>query len=211
MEIVKATYGYIVGEKGLWSKASCSSCFTKPLNHRSELTKKTVEFFALADSVMDCFEEHPNTTEDTSTACSACRADYTALNKFYREQIFQAQFPELDGICFDILDTMNFTQRRWGSDHYGCVRKMHTSWSLVVAVICIMLSPVAFYGGLWYWKEAAVERAVVEHHISNAIVEEDITAEDPAHERRVAGQDPEHWRGGDQVDGWNDHEHGWER
>ena len=31
---------------------------------------------------------------------------------------------QVDGICFDVLDLMNTTQRRWGSEHYGWVRKM---------------------------------------------------------------------------------------
>ena len=31
---------------------------------------------------------------------------------------------QVDGICFDVLDLMNTTQRRWGSEHYGYVRKM---------------------------------------------------------------------------------------
>ena len=26
---------------------------------------------------------------------------------------------QVDGICFDVLDLMNTTQRRWGSEHYG--------------------------------------------------------------------------------------------
>ena len=86
-----ATYEYIVGSKGLWSKGFCSSCYTAPLNHTSRLTRTTDEFFALADSVLDCFDWHPNATEtvvgEGSEACTACRVDYRALNKFYRFDI----------------------------------------------------------------------------------------------------------------------------
>ena len=113
-----ATYDYIAGNSGLWSKAYCDNCYTSPLHHSSQLTETTTEFFALADTVLDCFGLHPNTSKllgpDTSDACSACGADYRALNKFYRQRIFQTHFPKQRGICFDILDTMNSTQRRWG-------------------------------------------------------------------------------------------------
>ena len=35
---------------------------------------------------------------------------------------------QVDGICFDVLDLMNTTQRRWGSEHYGWVRKMQIKY-----------------------------------------------------------------------------------
>jgi len=209
VEIVKATYAYIVGDHGLWSKGFCSSCFTKPLTHQSKLTEITNDFFALADSVLDCFDEHPNATSyaldifggEESLACTACRADYLALNHFYREKIFQAQFPQLDGICFDILDMMNSTQRRWGREHYGCVRKMHGNAPLLLAIIFILLTPVAFYGGAWYFGKAAGERAVTTSHMTDLLV--DIT-DPPGHGSSMR-------LGQDQMDGWNGHEHGWER
>ena len=63
VEIVKATFAFIGGENGLWSKGFCSSCFTRPLTHQSKLTIITNEFFALAEAVLDCFDEHPNATD----------------------------------------------------------------------------------------------------------------------------------------------------
>ena len=206
VEIVKATYAYIVGDHGLWSKGFCSSCYTKPLTHESKLTTITNEFFALAEAVLDCFDEHPNASypleiEEQSGACTSCRADYLALNHFYKEKIFQAQFPQLDGICFDILDMMNSTQRRWGREHYGCVRKMHGNAPLILAIIFILLTPVAFYGGAWYFGKAAVERAVTTSHMTDLLV--DITADEAGGHGMRVGQD--------QMDGWNGHEHGWQR
>merc|ERR1712192_364319 len=165
------------GDHGLWSKGFCSSCYTKPLTHESKLTTITNEFFALAEAILDCFDEHPNASypleiEEQSGACTSCRADYLALNHFYRQKIFQAQFPQLDGICFDILD-----------------------------MIFILLTPAAFYGGAWYFGKAAVERAVTTSHMTDLLV--DITSDEAGgHGIRV---------GHDQMDGWNGHEHGWQR
>ena len=92
----------------------------------------------------------------------------------------------------------NSTQRRWVSEHYGCVRKMHGNAPLILAIILILLTPAAFYGAAWYFGKAAVERAVTTSHITDLLV--DITAD--GHGTRI---------GQDQVDGWNGHEHGWER
>ena len=66
VEIIKATFAYIAGDDGLWNRfpsslttlnntvftcvqyrASCNSCYTKPVNHTSRLTETTVKFFAL--------------------------------------------------------------------------------------------------------------------------------------------------------------------
>jgi hypothetical protein len=207
VEIVSVTYAFIVGNTGLWSKGYCSTCFTTPLNHSSQLTKTTNEFFALSDTVRDCFDEHPNaSTSGSSDACTACQGDYWALNKFYRERIFQAQFPVLDGICFDILDMMNNTQRWWGRDYYGCGRKMTTSVPLWTAMISVLLTPVLFYVGMWWLQKPAVERAVVQPHITDLICAEDMT------DHRGQGFTEAHNRvdAQDRVDGWNGHEHGWE-
>ena len=32
-----------------------------------------------------------------------------------------------------------------------CVRKMHGDAPLIIAIIFILLTPVAFYGGAWYF------------------------------------------------------------
>ena len=94
-----------------------------------------------------------------SEACTECRRDYTALNTFYREkvaapcpppptpplQVFGLSVPFLEGVCFDLLDTMNSTQRRWGSGYYMCGRQMAPSAPLITAVVCVLLCPAVFY------------------------------------------------------------------
>ena len=129
VEIVKATYAYIVGENGLWSKGYCSSCYTKPLTHESKLTTTTNNFFALAEAVLDCFDEHPNASEpldvrESSSACTACRADYVALNHFYRWQ--------------ELIDNLTVTKETFqggdlsGAVPAGAVLYFSVLWMLII-------------------------------------------------------------------------------
>jgi len=171
VEIIKATFAYIAGNDGLWNRASCNSCYTKPVNHTSSLTKTTVEFFALFTSTQACFSAHPNQslTQNKSDACTECQGDYEALSDFYREKVF-SQFPLLSGICFDVLDAMNATQREWGSERYQCGRRMGDNTPLLAAVFCILLCPVVFYLTARFSQEAAGERTVVQrNHITDLI------------------------------------------
>jgi len=173
VEIIKATYSYIGGPGGLWFKGHCDSCYTRPLSSNSTLTPITTRFFALARTVKDCFAAHPNSSLDTnrrSEACTQCRVDYLALNSFYREQVFSS-FPFLSGICFDIIDTMNMTQRQWGSDHYQCGRKLKGSFPLLIAVACVLITPGLFYFTSRYFNEPRWERTMVRGHITDRLAQ----------------------------------------
>jgi len=171
VEIIKATFDYIAGKDGLWNRASCNSCYTKPVNHTSRLTETTLKFFDLFASTQACFSAHPNQslTQNKSEACTECQGEYEALSDFYREKVF-SQFPLLSGICFDVLDAMNATQREWGSEHFQCGRRMGSNLPLLAAVACILLSPVVFYLTARFSQEAAGERTVVQrNHITDLI------------------------------------------
>jgi len=174
VEIIRATFDYIVSPKGLWAKGFCSSCYTSPLNHTSKLTDNTETFFALFRSVTDCFSAHPGnnrTGEEKSEACTECSNDYNNLYQFYKEYYLRDQFPYLDGICFDILDAMNTTQHKWGTGHYHCGRKLRGSLPLILAILVVLLTPIAFYL-LVRWgpgTRRAQERVLVQRHISNFI------------------------------------------
>ena len=105
VEIVKATYAYIVGDHGLWSKGFCSSCFTKPLTHESKLTAITNDFFAPADSVQDCFGKHPNASYlwmlGRRKAGHALPGRHPGPQPLLQgEDLPDVQFPQLDGICW---------------------------------------------------------------------------------------------------------------
>jgi len=174
VEIIKATYNYIVSDRGLWAKGFCSSCYTSPLNHTSKLTNNTLTFFALFRSVSDCFEAHPDnnrTATEKSEACTKCSIDYSNLLKFYKENFLRDQFPYLDGICFDILDAMNSTQHKWGTGHYHCGRQLTGNVPLILAVLVVLVTPVAFYV-LVRWgpgTHRAQERVITQRHIRNFI------------------------------------------
>ena len=182
VEIIKATFDYIVSDTGLWAKGFCSSCYTSPLNHTSNMTKNTQTFFALYRTVSDCFEANPdNNRTDTrkSEACTECLTDYNKLLTFYKQNYLRDQFPYLDGICFDILDAMNTTQHKWGTGHYHCGRKLKGSFPLLVALLLVLLTPIAFYLFVRFGPgtRRAQERVITQRHISNifTLAQEDAT------------------------------------
>jgi len=180
VEIIKATYDYIVGEEGLWRKGYCSSCYTKPLNHTTKLTDNAVTFFAYFKTVKNCFEAHPdtNTTQtEKSVACTACANDYYALTKFYKENFLHDQVPYVEGICFDILDAINSTQHRWGTGQFHCGRQLKGNLPLILAIVVVLLTPVAFYLLTRYGPGAhrAQERVLTQRHMHNILSEASIT------------------------------------
>jgi len=175
VEIIKATYDYIVSSEGLWAKGFCSSCYTKPLNHTSKLTQNTIKFFALYKTVTDCFLANPDKKNHTSSrkseACIQCALDYYDLLNFYRENFLHQQFPYLDGICFDILDAMNVTQHKWGTGHYHCGRELKGNASLIGALLVVMMTPAIFYLLVRFGPGArrAQERVLTQRHISTIL------------------------------------------
>lgn len=174
VEIIKATFEYIVAGTGLWAKGFCSSCYTSPLNHTSKLTENTMAFFALYRTVSDCFEANPDnnrTATKKSEACTQCAIDYNNLLTFYKQYFLRDQFPYLDGICFDILDAMNSTQHKWGTGHYHCGRQLRGNLPLIGALLIVLMTPVAFYVLVRFGPgtRRAQERVLVQRHISNFI------------------------------------------
>ena len=167
VEIIKETYNFIISSDGLWAKGFCSACYSSPFNHESVLTNNTKMFFGLYDTVRECFSQHPNSSNSTepSEACTECRVKYDTLQDFYKENFLGQQFPNLDGICFDVLDTMNSTQHHWGSGHYQCERRIQSSAPLITAVLIVLSSPVLLYLLVRFspGHGAARERLVAHH------------------------------------------------
>jgi len=176
VEIIKETFEYIVADTGLWAKGFCSSCYTSPLNHTSNLTDNTQAFFALYRTVSDCFEANPdnNSSESRkSQACTECAIDYNNLLTFYKEHFLRDQFPYLDGICFDILDAMNSTQHKWGTGHYHCGRQIRGNFPLIVALIIVLATPIAFYVFVRYGPvtRRVRERVITQRNITNTFTQ----------------------------------------
>ena len=167
VEIIKETYNFIISSDGLWAKGFCSSCYSSPFNHQSVLTNNTKTFFGLYETLRDCFSLYPNasSSSDPSEACTECQEKYNSLQDFYKEYFLGQQFPNLDGICFDVLDTMNSTQQKWGSAHYQCERQIKGSAPLITAVIIVLSSPLLLYLLTRFspGQGAARERLVAHH------------------------------------------------
>ena len=167
VEIIKETYNFIISSDGLWAKGFCSSCYSSPFTYESGLTNNTKMFFGMYDTVRECFSLHPDTSNTTepSEACSECREKYDSLQDFYKEYFLGRQFPNMDGICFDVLDSMNTTQHHWGSGHYQCERQIKGSAPLITAVLIVLSSPVLLYLLVRFspGHGAARERLVAHH------------------------------------------------
>ena len=173
VEIIQETYQFIVSKDGLWDKGFCSSCYTLPLTSNSTIKDEAIAFFALFRSVQDCFKSHPeNKTSVKSEACTECAIDYYKLLDFYKDSFLNDVFPHMDGICFDILDAMNSTQHTWGVGKYHCGRKIGSNFPLILAIILVLMTPVALYLGVRF---APGTRRAQERVITQTTIQEIIT------------------------------------
>ena len=200
LQILTHTWANIGGKHGLWTKGYCDACYTQPLNKHSRLRKQTADFQKLAAKVEICFRDNPNPGNQShpAGACAACRDQYSILNSFYKEN-FPSQ-PHIDGVCIDTLDTLNRTQKLWGTDRYFCNRKIHNDDLVIVVAFFILFSPLMFYLTAGYFGHTAKLRTVANSRWL------DMVQPVPLHGEAV---DYEHAY--NQEDGWYEHEHGWER
>ena len=206
LQILTRTWASIGGKHGLWAKGFCDACYTQPLNKQSKLRKETADFLKLVAKVDVCFQRFPNAGNEShpADACVSCRQSYNNLNKFYRENI--PSYPYIDGVCVDALDTLNRTQKWWGTERYFCTRKIHNDNVVIVVTFFILFSPLVFYLMAGYFGHTAKLRTVAHSDLSRWLDHVDMVQRDPGHGDAV---DYEHAY--DHEDGWNEHEHGWER
>ena len=203
LQILTKTWASIGGKYGLWAKGYCDACYTQPLNKHSKLRKETADFMKLVAKVDICFQTYPNAGNEShpADACVACRHSYNKLNTFYRENI--PFYPSIEGVCIDSLDTLNRTQKLWGTEHYFCIRKTHNNDVFIVVTFFILSSPLVFYLMAGYFGHAAKLRTVA---LSRWLDNVDVQGIHGIHGHVV---DYEHAY--DHEDGWNEREHGWER
>jgi len=175
VDIIHATYEFIAGDSGLWSRGSCSSCYTSPLDRNTSLTLPASRFFQMYEMVMDCFSKYPPFEStmirngNRSVACEDCSTVYYNLSDFYRS--LNSDFPNLEGICFDILDAMNSTQKRWGTGQFGCGEVLSFNLPLVLTIAGVCLATAIFYIAIRFsfGGGAQLERVVSLPHISHQV------------------------------------------
>ena len=196
LQILTHTWANIGGKHGLWTKGYCDACYTQPLNKHSRLRKGTSDFQKLAAKVEICFRDNPNPGNQShpAGACAACRDQYSILNSFYKEN-FPSQ-PHIDGVCIDTLDTLNRTQKLWGTDRYFCNRKIHNDDLVIVVAFFILFSPLMFYLTAGYFGHTAKLRTVANSRWLDMVQPVPLHGDEHAY---------------NQEDGWYEHEHGWER
>ena len=192
VEVITETHAFIAGPEGLWAKAYCSECYTSPFNRSSDLTDDANTFFALFRSTQDCFMEHPNTSTNShnkSVACYDCYNDYHALLDFYRDTYFSRGTDDYQqtGICMDILDSMNSTQRQWGSGYFKCGRTIRGSAPLISALLVVLTTPFLLYLGVRFGPgtRRARERVITQTTIQEIIAQAQESVEEEATRRSV--------------------------
>lgn len=193
VEVITETHAFIAGKEGLWARGYCSECYTSPFNRSSVLTDDTNTFFALFRSTQDCFEMYPNTStanspQNKSEACYACYNDYNDLLDFYRDTFFSRGDDMVTGICFDILDAMNSTQRLWGQGYYKCGRTIKGSAPLISALLAVLTTPFLLYLGVRFGPgtRRARERVITQTTIQEIIAQESVVEEEAT--RRSLGE-----------------------
>jgi len=196
VEVIQETHAFIAGPEGLWAKAYCSECYTSPFNRTSVLTEDAVTFFALFKTTQDCFTMYPNNSnnknspQNKSEACYDCYNDYNDLLDFYRDTYFRSTITDdyqQTGICFDILDAMNSTQRQWGAGYFNCVRTIKGSAPLISALLVVLTTPFLFYLGVRFGPgtRRARERVITQTTFQESMAQAQESVEEEATRRSV--------------------------
>ena len=198
LQILSKTWASIGGKHGLWAKGYCDACYTQPLNKHSKLRKETADFMKLVVKVDACFQKYPKPGNEShpADACVACRHTYNNINTFFRKNI--PYYPSVEGVCIDSFDTLNRTQKLWGTDRYFCIRKTPNNNVFIVVTFFILLSPLVFYLMAGYFGHAAKLRTVtLPRWLDNVGIH--------CHGNTVRYEHAYY-----HEDGWNEREHGWE-
>lgn len=194
VEVIQETHAFIAGPEGLWAKAYCSECYTSPLNRTSVLTEDARTFFALFQTTQDCFAMYPNTSSNSSQnksqACYDCYNDYNDLLDFYRDTYFRSTITDdyqQTGICFDILDAMNSTQRQWGAGFFKCGRTIKGSAPLISALLAVLTTPFLLYLGVRFGPgtRRARERVITQTTFQESMAQAQESVEEEATRRSV--------------------------
>jgi len=170
VEIIEATIKFIAcPTTGLWARASCNNCYNLPLNVSSTINHRAKQFFDIRQNVTQCFSKHPvNFTGMRSEACDECWPVYKSLSEFFKWNIQHRSDSSITGICFDVIDAMNITQRVWGKD-YRCIRNQQTNPILITAVSLILCTPIAFYVLVRICATGTRERVVAAPNIADLL------------------------------------------
>jgi len=73
---------------------------------------------------------------------------------------------------------MNSTQHKWGTGHYHCGRKIRGNFPLIVALIIVLATPIAFYVFVKYGPvtRRVRERVITQRNITNTFTQvQDVT------------------------------------
>ena len=145
-----------VGRVGLWEQGFCSYCYTAPLTENSTLTEEVQVFTSLYKDVQDCFSQYQNSTKNKKI-CNKCSVNYANLVKYYTDTILNDNFEDFVGICFDIVDTMNFTQNQWGKV-WKCGRQWKIDVGLIYSMSVVLILTLVFYLYVWVAPDNTITR-----------------------------------------------------
>ena len=68
---------------------------------------------------------------------------------------------------------MNSTQHKWGTGHYHCGRKIRGNAPLIIALIIVLTTPIAFYVFVKYGPATrrVRERVITQRNITNTFTQ----------------------------------------
>ncbi|XP_035226826.1 osteopetrosis-associated transmembrane protein 1-like isoform X2 [Stegodyphus dumicola] len=120
----------------LWDINFCQNCY--------DYYNETKAFFDTAERLSECMVSS-NTTIEVNSTCQLCHDLYIQLGDTYNKFVFKQEETDV-GICMDIVDRMNMTQKLW-SRQYKCKVEFDTriGYGNVTTALVIGLVPLCFY------------------------------------------------------------------
>jgi len=129
----------------MWVVPECFACYKcQNCDETNEVTRKFYDFYT---EYLGCRQKH---IHNMTRLCRSCRETYKTTRDY-----FEASFKQ-HGVCMDVLDTWNKTQREW-STHFRC-RHHHTDPFLLGAFASVIFaSPLVFYISVYLNSDAKVQ------------------------------------------------------
>ncbi|KAM8846760.1 osteopetrosis-associated transmembrane protein 1 isoform 2-T2 [Synchiropus picturatus] len=116
----------------IWTKSDCDNCLTEGLH---SLTNDTLDFIALHNQTISCFELN---RQNHSELCINCNNTYKRLNDLY------SRMEKDHTLCIDIEDAMNVTRRMW-SKVFSCSFPLEETVPVIAVSSFMLFLPIIFY------------------------------------------------------------------
>ncbi|GFT66235.1 uncharacterized protein NPIL_648411 [Nephila pilipes] len=121
----------------MWGKSFCQNCY--------DYYNETEKFFQASNELVLCIENTNRTSQVTANStCAKCHSAYVNLSASYNKFVGWKN-DYVDGICMDIVDTMNISRRMWRE--YDCAVDFDTNIGFpnILTALTVGSTPLMFY------------------------------------------------------------------